>query len=98
MAAAHTPLDAATEVAWRDTLRPVRFYMIDARLLSLLTIWLFLPTWWTTASVVLAIVVFRAAEARGYRFGAALRAVRARIAGRRPALHAGRERRFVDFG
>ena len=97
MAVADTS-SAVSEVAWRDTLRPVRFYMIDARLLMLLTVWLFLPTWWTTASVVVAIAVFRVAEARGYRFGAALRAVRARIAGRRPALHAGRRRRFVDFG
>ena len=83
---------------WRDTMRPVRFYLIDARLLVLLTIWLFLPTWWTTAAVILAVAALRVAEARGYRLHAALRAVRARTAGRRRALHASRERRFVDFG
>ena len=83
---------------WRDTMRPVRFYFIDARLLVLLTVWLFIPAWWTTAAAVLAVAALRMAEARGYRLHAALRAVRARSAGRRPALYARRTRRFVDFG
>ena len=86
------------DLAWRDSMRPVRFYWLDARLLLLLTPWLFYPTWWTTAIVAAAMLAFRVAEARGYRFGAALRAVRAWSAGRRRALHAGRARRFVDFG
>lgn len=83
---------------WRDTMRPVRFYAFDARLLLLGAPWLFLPTWWTTAAVVAAVLASRAAEARGYRFGAALRALRTLAAGRRRALHGGRERRFTDFG
>ena len=83
---------------WRDTMRPVRFYLVDARLLVVAVIWLFLPTWWTTAAMVLAVAALRVAEARGYRLRAALRAVRALTAGRRPALHARRVRRFVDFG
>ena len=87
-----------SEVPWRDTMRPVRIYAFDARLLILAVPWLFLPTWWTTAAVVAAMLACRAAEARGYRFGAALRALRARAAGRRRALHAGRLRRFTDFG
>ena len=83
---------------WRDTMRPVRFYLIDARLLVLLVLWLFVPTWWTAVAAVLAVTALRVAEARGYRLHAALRRVRAWSAGRRPALHAGRGRRFVDFG
>ena len=62
---------------WRDSMRPVRFYPIDARLLVLVVLWLFLPSWWTTAAVVLAVAALRVAEARGYRLHAALRAVRA---------------------
>ena len=83
---------------WRDTMRPVRFYLVDARLLVLLVLWLFVPAWWTTAAVVLAVTALRIAEARGYRLHSALRAVRALTAGRRPALHARRVRRFADFG
>ena len=88
----------ARQVPWRDTMRPVRFYLFDARLLILAVPWLFLPTWWTTAAVIAAALACRAAEARGYRFRAALRALRARAAGRRRALHAGRLGRFRDFG
>ena len=37
------------QAPWSDTMRPVRFYLIDARLLVLLVFWLFVPTWRTTA-------------------------------------------------
>ena len=85
-------------MSWRDSMRPVRVYGFDSRLLMLLMIWLFVPAWWTTALLVCAIAAFRIAEMRGYRFGAALRAVRAWSAGRRHALNGQRLRRFVDFG
>ena len=88
----------APNAPWRDTMRPVRFYAIDARLLIPMALWLFVPTWWTTAAVILTAVAFRIAEARGYRLGTAFRAVRAWTAGRRRALHARRMRRFVEFG
>ena len=88
----------ARQVPWRDSMRPVRIWGLDARLLMLLAVWLFLPAWWTTALLVCALAVFRIAEMKGYRFRAALRAVRARLAGRRHALGGGRLRRFVDFG
>ena len=86
------------DIWWRDSMRPVRFYLVDARLLVLLTLCLFVPAWWTAAAAVLAAAVFGVAEAKGYRLHAALRAVRALSAGRRRALHARRTRRFVDFG
>ena len=85
-------------MAWRDSMRPVRIYVFDARLLILAVPWLFLPTWWTTAAVVAAMLACRAAEARGYRLRAAVRALRALSAGRRRALHGARLRRFTDFG
>ena len=85
-------------VAWRDTMRPVRFYVFDARLLGLVTAWIFHPRLWTTTVLLAAAIALRIAEARGYRLPAALRAVRVRTAGRRSALAGWRERRFVDFG
>ena len=88
----------SSPVAWRDSMRPVRAWVFDARLLILALPWLFLPTWWTTALVAAAMLACRAAEARGYRLAAAVRALRALSAGRRRALHAARLRRFTDFG
>ena len=83
---------------WRDSARAVRFYVFDARLLlpaALLVLW---PNWATLALLLAGLVAFRVAEARGYRLSAALRAVRARLAGRREALSPLRHRRFTDFG
>lgn len=79
--------------------RPARAgYVFDARLILpavLLVLW---PSWATLALFLTVLVAFRIAEARGYRLGAALRAVRARLAGRREALSPLRRRRFTDFG
>ena len=88
----------SSAVAWRDSMRPVRAWLFDARLLILALPWLFLPTWWTTALVAAAMLACRAAEARGYRLTAAVRALRSLSAGRRRALHAARLRCFTDFG
>ena len=93
-----SPAQGSSSVAWRDSMRPVRAWVFDARLLILALPWLFLPTWWTTALVLAAMLACRAAEARGYRMAAAVRALRAVSAGRRRALHAARLRRFTDFG
>ena len=86
------------EATWRDSSRPVRVGLFDARLLVLLVVWIFVPSLTTTALLLVAAVLFRAAEARGYRFRAALRLIRARLAGRRHALCHFRRRRFTDFG
>ena len=78
-----------SEVPWRDTQRPVRLYVVDARLALLLIVWLFLPNWWTTALVVAATAALRIAEWRGYRTSAALRAL-PRPVGRHPSGAASR--------
>lgn len=87
-----------TTVPWRDSARPVRLYILDARLMAPAALWLFWPTWWTTAALALLIVLFRLAEARGYRLNAALRAVRSALAGRADGIAPTRIRRFTDFG
>ena len=88
-----------SEVPWRDTMRPVRFYMIDARLLVLLTVWLFLARPGGRRRLSCWRLRRFASPRRGATvFRAGLRALRAASAGRRRALHAARLRRFVDFG
>ncbi len=84
--------------AWRDSMRPVRLGPFDARLLPLAVAAVFVPGWWTGGAVLLAWLAFRAAEARGYRPPAAVRAMRAALAGKRRALHRRRMRRFLDYG
>ena len=83
---------------WRDSARPVRVYFFDARLLLPAALWIFWPSIISTAVLVAGLVAFRLAETKGYRLSAAVRAVRARLAGRREALSPLRRRRFTDFG
>ena len=84
-------------VVWRDSARPVRLWIFDARLAVLAFAWAFWPTAATTALLAAAFLAFRIAEARGYRLRAAVRRVRAALCGRRRALHLDRYRRFADL-
>ena len=83
---------------WRDSMRPVRLGPFDARLLAFALPAAFFLRWWTVSLVVLAWFAFRAAEARGYRAPAAVRALRAAAAGGRRAVHCRRMRRALDYG
>ena len=85
------------DVVWRDSARPVRIGPFDARLAVLVFFLLLKPGLLTLGLLLGASVAFRVAEARGYRLRAALRRVRALLAGRRRALHLERYRRFTDL-
>ena len=85
-------------IPWRDSARPVRLSILDARLIAPAACWLFWPTWTTTALLLLLVVLFRLAETRGYRLAAALRALRVRLAGEAGGIAPHRIRRFTDFG
>ena len=84
--------------SWRDAMRPVRLGPFDARLLAFALPAAFFPRLWTLAAVLLAWLAFRAVEARGYRPPAAVRAVRAAMAGKRRAVQRRRLRRALDYG
>ena len=85
-------------IPWRDSARPVRLWILDARLIAPAALWLFWPTWTTTALLVGLVILFRLAETKGYRLTAALRAMRVRLAGKAAGIAPQRIRRFTDFG
>lgn len=87
-----------TTVPWRDSARPVRLWILDARLILPAALWIFWPTWTTTAVLVTLVILFRLAETRGYRLTAALRSLRVRLAGKTGGIDPRRVRRFTDFG
>jgi len=84
---------------WRNSMRPVQFFNIDARaaipFLILLVYFRPITLFLTFSSTVL----FIALEKRGLTFPSALRSFRSWLNGqRRPAWIAVRRRRFRDFG
>lgn len=85
---------------WRNTMRPVRFFGLDARvafiLFALMPFWA-RPTVWFI--MIVNVTLFWYLETKGLTFPAAIRAFRAWIFGRkRPAWLSIRHRKMVDYG
>ena len=84
---------------WRNTMKPVRFFMVDARAGIFLILFIFHMRAWTFGLFVLMMIFFWMLEKRGLVFGAALRSFRTWFLGkRRPAWLYTRKRKFHDYG
>lgn len=84
---------------WRNSMRPVRFFGLDARAAIPFCVLLFYFRPITLALTVILTMIFVFLERRGLTFSASLRAFRRWILGqRRPAWLSYRRRRFVDYG
>lgn len=84
---------------WRYTMRPVRFFSLDARAIVPFVALLFYIRLITLILAIFATFVFWTVEKMGLTFPSALRKLRRIIIGeRRPALVVYRHRRFVDYG
>ncbi len=84
---------------WRDTMRPMRFFGVDAR--AALPMFFFIMNMSTNTFIlaVAGMVVFSFLERKGLTVPAAIRTVRAWVAGPvRPAVPWWLSRRFTDYG
>lgn len=74
----------ASEVLWRDTGLTPKIFMIDARAIFPITLWLFHWAWWTAAIAAICILVLFLVQRTGMTPMACLRALRvAYMGGRR---------------
>ena len=84
---------------WRNSMRPVRFFGMDARAAIPFFV---LLVYFRPVSLFLTFVstvVFVSLEKRGLTFPSALRTFRSWLNGQyRPAWVSGRRRRFIDYG
>lgn len=84
---------------WRNSMRPIRFFALDARAATPLCFLLPFPRLSTLILAVLVIAFFMYLEKRGLTFSAAMRSIRGIIFGdNRPALMTFKYRRLKDFG
>lgn len=84
---------------WRNTQKPVRFFMFDARAGFFVVLLLVHFRIWTLALLLTVLVVFWLLERKGLHFAAALRAVRFWLVGKyRPAWIWTRRRKLLDTG
>ena len=82
---------------WRDTMRPIRVFVIDARVLLAFLIILPLPYWPVFLASSLTVVFFAACAIKGLSVADALRRIRVLLAGNRVAFRPDRRRRLYDY-
>lgn len=84
---------------WRNSMRPARFFALDARAAIPFCILLFHISWTTVIMTVAITGFFRHLERKGMTFPSALRAMRSWFVGQsRPAWLSVRRRRMADYG
>ncbi|PZQ49122.1 MAG: type IV secretion protein IcmT [Micavibrio aeruginosavorus] len=84
---------------WRNSMRPVRFFGLDARAAIPFFVLLFHARLVTFVLTLMLTMVFVVLERRGLSFSAALRAFRAWLLGqKRPAWISFHRKRMRDFG
>lgn len=87
------------EFHWRNTMRPVRFFAFDAKVVVFLGLFMVHARPWTFGLFVVMMLVFWFFERRGLLFNAALRAFRTWLYGPvRPGWLWFRRRKMVDYG
>lgn len=84
---------------WRNSMRPVRFFFVDARAAAAFMLFLLHMRLWTFLIAFFVISTLWAVERMGYTFSDAIRGFRAWMVGRRrPAYLWLRNRGMVDYG
>ncbi len=86
------------EFQWRDSMRPVKLAVFDARIFTCFFVWFLVPAKAVFFAVVIAVLFLIGASRKGYTPEAARRAIRCVLAGRRYACFHSRYRRRVDYG
>ena len=97
--AADDTLEEKANWHWRNTMRPVRFFNLDARAALPFCVLLVYARPITLILTLVITAIFYFLERRGLTFPAALRSMRVWLIGRnRPGWGVLRRRRFLDYG
>jgi|SRR5688572_15276816 intracellular multiplication protein IcmT len=83
---------------WRNSMKPARFFFLDARAAVPFVFTLLHLRLWTLAVAAITTLIFYILEQRGLSFDAALRAIRVWFVGdKRPNIQPSNRRRMVDY-
>lgn len=92
-------IETAGDWHWRNTMKPVKFFMLDARAATPFFLLLLHARFWTLYLCVLCTTIFVLVERRGYTVPAALRALKSWIFGaKRPGWSIIRRSHLRDYG
>jgi intracellular multiplication protein IcmT len=86
------------DIHWRNTQKPARFFILDARAFLAIILFLVHARLWTFVLAIVVMLVFWFLERQGLTFEASLRAFRGWFLGhRRPANRRHAIRRWIDY-
>ena len=86
------------DIHWRNTQKPVRFFVLDARAFLAVLFYLVHARIWVLVLALFAMFMFWSFERRGLMFDPAIRSIRCWLLGRhRPANHRRIRRRMIDY-
>lgn len=84
---------------WRNTMKPVKFFALDARAAASFFLLLLHARLWTLYLCTVITIAFTLVERRGLTVPSALRGLRSWIVGRkRPAWLSTRKNKLIDYG
>jgi intracellular multiplication protein IcmT len=84
---------------WRNSGKPIRFFMVDARAFTATFFFLIHARPWTFGFALLVMLIFWFMERRGLSFQASMRTFKSWLLGtRRPANRRRLIRRWIDYG
>lgn len=84
---------------WRNSMRPARFFNVDARAALPIPLLIVYPRISTIVLMILFMVTFRYLERKGLTFPSAMRSLRSWLIGReRPGWLSVQRKKFSDFG
>lgn len=84
---------------WRNSMKPIRFFALDARVAAFFMLFLLHMRLWTFGLFITVSLLFWYLERRGLVFAAAFRTLRTWVLGtNRPAWLWIRKRKFHDYG
>lgn len=93
------PIETEGDYHWRNAMRTVRFFSVDARAAIFLFFFLLHMRLWTLGLIIFAMLLFYFLERLGLSFSAAFRAFRSWLFGEyRPALIWTRRSKMKDYG
>ena len=94
-----TNIETQGDWHWRNSMKPVRFFALDARAAIFFMLFLVHMRPWTLGTAIVCMFGFWLLERKGLTFDAAMRSFRTWIIGEnRPGWLWIRKRRMVDFG
>lgn len=87
------------EIYWRDSQRSTRFFMVDAKAVFPIVLFLFHARLWTFLTAISVMLIFWALERKGLNFTTALRTFRAFLIGQyRPRKSKLDKIEYRDYG